>query len=290
VDFQPAEFVKFATVVFLAYSVSKKGEKMASFLFGFVPHLLVIGVLVSLLLAQPDFGTSVILVVMMAVMLFASGARILYLSGFGLLGLLGAAYAIVSSPYRMERITAFLEPWKHRQTAGYQVSESLIAIGSGGLTGRGLGDGQGKLGYVPELWNDFIGTIIAEELGFLGMALLVGLFLTFVWRGFRIAFRAEDAFGRYLAFGLTTLIAIQAGGNLFVVTGLVPPKGLTLPFVSYGGSSMMVTMLSAGILLNIAKREPDWWEETRDERERWWRRKRWERKRKNILERREDLR
>lgn len=284
-SFQPAEVVKVVAVMFLAYSISKKGEKMHKFSIAFVPHLLVVGTMVGLLIMQPDFGTSVILVTMMGVMLFVSGARLFYLSGFGIMGLVAAYYAVVSSPYRLERITAFLEPWEHRQDVGYQISESLIAIGSGGLTGQGLGNGTGKLGYVPELWNDFIATIVAEELGVVGIVILVSLFWVLLWRGFRIAYRARDRFGTYLAFGLTTLIGIQACANLCVVTGLLPTKGLTLPFFSLGGTSVVMVLFATGVLLNISKKAPDWWELNRGEREK----KRWERKRRRILRRREDL-
>ena len=290
VSLQPAEIAKVVTVLFLAYSISKKGEKMYKFTIGFIPHLLIVGGMVGLLLMQPDFGTSVILVTMMGIMLFVSGARLMYLSGFGILGLMGAYYAITSSQYRMERIRAFLDPWQYRQDIGYQISESLIAIGSGGLTGRGLGAGTGKLGYVPELWNDFIATIVAEELGLLGIVVLVALFLVFIWRGFHIAYNARDRFGSYAAFGLTTLVGVQASANLCVVTGLLPTKGLTLPFFSLGGSSIVMTLFASGILLNISRNEPDWWELNRDEREKHRKRKRWERKRDKILNRREDLR
>jgi len=286
---QPAEAAKVVAVVFLAYSVAKKGEKMHEFTIGFIPHLVVVGAMVGLLILQPDFGTSVILVTMMGVMLFVSGARLVYLSGFGILGLVAAYYAVVSSPYRMERITAFLEPWEHRRDVGYQISESLIAIGSGGLTGRGLGEGTGKLGYVPELSNDFIATLVGEELGLMGFVLLAGLFAVFIWRGCRIALAARDRFGTYLAFGLTTLIGIQAAGNLCVVTGLVPTKGLTLPFFSLGGSSLVMGLFAVGVLLNISRREPDWWELNRDEREKRRRQKDWEKRRERILKRRDDL-
>lgn len=286
---QPAEIAKVVVVIFLAYSISKKGEKMTKFTIGFLPHLLIVGLMVGLLLMQPDFGSSVILVTMMGIMLFVSGARLLYLSGFGILGLVGAYYVVASSPYRRERILAFLDPWQYRDDIGYQISESLIAIGSGGLTGRGLGNGKSKLGYVPELWNDFIGTIVAEELGLLGIVVLVGLFLVLVWRGFRIAFQAKDAFGMYLAFGLTTLIGMQAATNLCVVTGLLPTKGLTLPFFSLGGSSIIMTLFAIGVLLNISKRQPDLWEQTREKRERRRRKQRWEKKRERILDRRDDL-
>lgn len=289
VSFQPAEVAKIVVVMFLAYSVSKKGRDMRTFVVGFVPHLLVIGVFVGLLMQQPDFGSSVILLTMMGLMLFVSGARILYLGGFGLLGAAGAFVAITSSEYRMQRIMAFLDPWSHRKDIGYQISESLISIGSGGLMGRGLGNGHGKLGYVPELWNDFIGTIVAEELGLVGIAVLVGLFVVFIWRGIRVAFDARDDFGRYLAFGLVAMLGMQATANLGVVTGLLPTKGLTLPFVSFGGSSMVMALFAVGVILNISRRAPDEWEQTREVREARREERRWRRKKRRILKRRDGV-
>ncbi len=288
-SFQPAEVVKITIVMYLAYSVSKKGDLMERFSVGFIPHLGVVGVMVGFLMLQPDFGSSVILLSMMGMMLFVSGARLFYLGLFAMLGSVGAYIAITSREYRMERVMAFLDPWSYRTGIGYQISESLIAIGSGGLTGKGLGNGHGKLGYVPELWNDFIGTIVAEELGVFGMVLLAGLFCVFVWRGLRIALRATDDFGRYLAFGITALFGLQAAANLFVVTGLAPTKGLTLPFVSFGGSSMIMALFGVGVLLNISKNGPDVWEETREEREALREEKRWTRKRERILKKRDDL-
>lgn len=288
-SFQPAEVVKITVIMFLAYSVSKKGEKMGRFVVGFVPHLMVVGVLVGLLMLQPDFGSSVILIGMMGVMLFVSGAKISYLFLFASLGCIGAYYAVTGSEYRMKRVLAFLDPWSYRTDIGYQISESLISIGSGGLTGVGLGNGHGKLGYVPELWNDFIGTIVAEELGLLGIIVLVVLFAAFVWRGFKIAFECDDEFGKYLAFGITALFAFQAAANLFVVTGLAPTKGLTLPFVSFGGSSMIMALFATGVVLNISKNDPDRWEEAREIREARKHEKKWSKKRERILKRRKDL-
>jgi cell division protein FtsW len=289
-SFQPAEVAKIVAVMYLAYSVSKKGEKMTSFTVGFIPHLFMIGLMVALLMKQPDFGSSVILLSMMMIMIFVSGARTFYLGMFAGLGVLGAYIAVSSSEYRMDRIRAFLDPWSYRQGIGYQISESLIAIGSGGLEGRGLGNGTGKLGYVPELWNDFIGTIVAEELGILGVIVLVGLFGVFLWRGFKIAMNANDKFGAYLAFGITTMFGMQATANLCVVTGLLPTKGLTLPFVSFGGSSLIMAMFATGILLNISRGAPDMWEIHRVEREAERDARRWDKRRDKILRRREDLR
>ncbi len=287
--FQPAEMAKLTAVMFLAYSISKKGKRMGSFTIGFIPHLLIIGGLVGLLMLQPDFGTSVMLVALMMILLFVSGAKLSYLFLVSLAGSVVAYFAISGSEYRVRRILAFLDPWSHRQDIGYQISESLIAIGSAGLSGVGLGEGAGKLGYVPELWNDFIGTIVAEELGLAGIVVVVGLFLFILWRGYRIAFDSVDAFGLYLAFGITSMFGLQAMANLFVVTGMLPTKGLTLPFVSFGGTSIIVGMFAVGILLNISRREPDWWEVRRDEREARKKQKQWKKKRKRILKRRDDL-
>lgn len=289
-SFQPAEFAKLTAAIFLAYSISKKGKRMGSFTIGFIPHLFIIGLMVGLMLLQPDFGTSVILMAVLMIMLFVSGAKLSYLFVFTALGAGGAYFAISAVEYRMKRIVAFLDPFSYRQDIGYQLSESLIAIGSGGLSGRGLGEGSGKLGYVPELWNDFIATIIAEELGIMGIIALLVLFTLLLWRGFRIAFRATDAFGLYLAVGITTTFALQAAMNLFVVTGMLPTKGLTLPFVSFGGSSMIVSLFAVGILLNISKNEPDRWEEKKADRLNRREAKRWQRRKQRILKRREDLR
>jgi cell division protein FtsW len=287
---QPAEIAKLVAVMFLAYSVSKKGTRMGSFTIGFLPHLFIIGLMSGLLLLQPDFGSAVILVAMMMLMLFVSGARLSYLFLFTMTGAVGAYFAISGSEYRMKRILAFLDPWSHRQDIGYQISESLIAIGSGGLAGKGLGSGTGKLGYVPELWNDFIGTIIAEELGIFGVVMLVSLFLIILWRGVAIAFRAHDKFGMYLAFGITAMFALQAMANLFVVTGMLPTKGLTLPFVSFGGTSMIIALFAVGILLNISRNQPDTWEEHQQERQRLKEQKRWDKKREKIMRRRKAVR
>lgn len=277
--FQPAELAKLTMVVVMAYSVAKKGEKMRELVFGILPHVLLVVFMAGPLLMQPDLGTTAILAVMMSVMVFVSGTKLRYLVGLGGIGVGLLAVAILQRPYRIERVTAFLNPWQHQQDAAYQITGSLVAIGSAGLTGRGLGEGEGKLGYVPELWNDFIATLVAEELGLLGIAAVVSLFLVFLWRGYRIAQRVEDPFGTYLAFGITTLIGMQACANLFVVTGLAPTKGLTLPLMSQGGSSLLMTLVGVGILLNISKREPDRWARQRPERERRREKKRLEKKR-----------
>jgi cell division protein FtsW len=249
---QPAEIAKFAWVVYLSYSLAKKREKVATFSVGFVPHLVLCGVLVGLCMLQPDFGSSVLLVFLLFVLLFTAGTKLSYLVGSVLLALPLAYAAIASSPYRMKRITAFLDPWEHRHDVGYQVAESLMSIGSGGLTGLGLGDGRQKLFFLPEAHTDFIFAIIGEELGLLGVALTVVLYAVIIWRGIRASLAAGETFGTYLGLGLTSIIAFQATVNMCMTMGLLPTKGLTLPFVSYGGSSLVVLMGAAGVLLSLS--------------------------------------
>jgi cell division protein FtsW len=252
VSIQPAEIAKVAWVIYLAYSLAKKREKVKSFSIGFVPHLGLAGLLVLLCMLEPDFGSSVSLLFLMFVMLFAAGARLSYIVGMVLAALPLAYIAVASSPYRMKRITAFLDPWANRQGSGYQVAESLMSIGSGGLTGLGLGDGRQKLFFLPEAHTDFIFAIIGEELGLLGVAFLIGLYVVVIWRGLRAALNASEAFGTYLGLGIVSLISFQAVVNMAVAMGVVPTKGLTLPFISYGGSSLIMLMGSAGLLLSIS--------------------------------------
>lgn len=249
---QPAEVAKFSWVVYLAYSLAKKREKVATFSVGFLPHLLLCGLLVGLCMLQPDFGSSVLLVFLLFALLFAAGTKVSYLVGSVLLALPLAYVAIASSPYRMKRVLAFLDPWAHRHDIGYQVAESLMSIGSGGLTGLGLGDGRQKLFFLPEAHTDFIFAIIGEELGLLGVGVLVALYGLIIWRGIRASLAAPETFGTYLGLGLTSIIAVQAAVNMCVAMGLLPTKGLTLPFVSYGGSSLVVLMGAAGVLLSLS--------------------------------------
>jgi len=252
-SFQPAELAKLAFVVYLAHSLSKKREKVRIFSIGFLPHCAVAVILVGLLMLEPDFGSSVTLGLLLFALLFAAGARISWLVG-SLLAALPVAYlAIARSPYRLKRILAFLDPWAHRHDIGYQIAESLMSIGSGGLTGLGLGDGRQKLFFLPEAHTDFIFAIIGEELGLLGTGLVIGLYAIIVWRGIRAAFNASDAFGAYLALGLTCVVGFGACVNLGVAMGVLPTKGLTLPFVSYGGTSLIGSMFAAGVLLSISQ-------------------------------------
>jgi len=251
-SFQPAEAAKVVLVLYLARSLARKKERVRIFSIGFLPHVIVTGVLVALVLLEKDLGTAVILVLLLGTMLFAGGVPVGYLVGAALLAAPVAWKLVAGTPYRMARITAFLDPWQHRDGIGFQIVESLIGIGNGGWLGQGLGEGKGKLFYLPAAHTDFIAAVIAEETGLLGMALLLLLFGVLVWRGLRATFNAPDAFGCYLALGLTILIGAQGLVNLAVVLGLLPTKGLTLPFVSYGGSSLMTMLAAAGILLSVS--------------------------------------
>ncbi len=253
---QPAEFAKFAWVLYLAFSLAKKREKVATFSVGLLPHLAVLSLLVGLCMAEPDFGSSIGLIFLMFALLFAAGAKLSYLIGSVLVAIPIAYHAIASSPYRMQRVLAFLDPWAHRHDVGYQVAESLISIGSGGLLGLGLGDGRQKLFFLPEAHTDFIFAMIGEELGLLGVASVISLYGIIIWRGVRAALYAPESFGVYLGLGITSLIAFQAIVNMCVAMGLVPTKGLTLPFVSYGGTSLAVLMASSGVLLSISASGP----------------------------------
>lgn len=252
VNFQPSELAKIVLVLYLAHSLSRKRDKVRIFSIGFLPHVLVTGLMVLLCLAERDMGTGVIMVLVLFTMLFAAGARVSWLVGGVLLAIPIGWRLIAGTPYRMERWLAYLDPWGHREGAGFQLVESLLGIGNGGWLGQGLGQGKGKLFYLPAAHTDFIAAVIAEEAGLLGIAILLLLFAVLVWRGLRATLRAAEPFGAYLALGLTTLLGGQALMNLSVVFGLLPTKGLTLPFVSYGGSSLMTLLLAAGMLLSVS--------------------------------------
>jgi cell division protein FtsW len=254
-SFQPVEVAKLALLLYLADSLARKREKVKTFTIGFMPHLAVCGLMMALLLKQPDLGSSIILGASTLVLLFIAGAKLSYL----LLALLAATplvyHSIVSTAWRLRRLLAYLDPWQFRRSTGYQITESLISVGSGGLTGLGLGDGKQKLFYLPEAHTDFILSSIGEELGFVGLAAVLVLFLIVLWRGVRAALGAKDAFGTYVAVGLTVMFALQALVNTGVVLGALPAKGLTLPFVSYGGTSLVVSLFFAGIILNVSRAE-----------------------------------
>ena len=254
--FQPVEIAKLALVTYLASSLGRRADQVKAFTVGFVPHLVVCGGMMVLLLAQPDLGSSIVLGAMTLGVLFMAGTRISYI----MLAVLGAApiayHLVVGTPWRMQRFLAYFNPEAYASGEAFQVMQARIALGSGGLSGTGLGDGHQSLGYMPEAQNDFVIAPIGEELGFLGVAAVLALFVIVVWRGVRAALGARDVFGGYLAFGVTLLIAVQVLFNVSVVLGIVPNKGITLPFVSYGGSSLIVMMFLLGLVLGVGRRAP----------------------------------
>jgi cell division protein FtsW len=252
VSIQPAEIAKLAMVLYLSFSLAKKRDKVKSFSIGFLPHCCIAGLMVVLCLKEPDFGTSVALVLILFTLLFAAGAKISYLVGSVLLALPVGYHLVASQPYRMKRLIAFMDPWAHRHDVGYQVTESLMSVGSGGWFGMGLGESKQKLFFLPEAHTDFIFSIIGEELGFVGVLLVLSLFGLLMWRGIRASLNASDPFGAYLALGITVLYGFQSLVNIGVCMGVLPTKGLTLPFISYGGCSLVVCCAAAGILLSVS--------------------------------------
>lgn len=253
-NLQPSELAKFCFIVYLARSIAEKTERMKRFSVGFLPHVLVLIVIMILSLAQPDLGTCIILATLMVMMLFVAGTRMSFILALAFLAAPIVARLIATSSARMDRILAFIDPWSYRFDEGFQTINAMTAFGSGGLTGVGLGAGPQSIGgFLPEAESDFILPIIGEELGFIGVTVVLCLFAILVIRGVTIAWRVRDDFGRFLAFGLTMLLGIQAAINAAVAVGLLPTKGLTLPFVSFGGSSLMVSLLTIGVLLNVSR-------------------------------------
>jgi cell division protein FtsW len=252
-QFTPSELAKLAMVMFLAKVMEVNLDSMRSFTKGILPYLVFIALVCGLIMLQPDLGTAFAIAGTAFFMMLAAGAR---WSHLGLIALSGAgvvAAAIALAPYRMQRFIAFLDPWKYPTDEGFQTIQSLYALGSGGLFGMGLGRSRQKFFYLPEQHTDFIFAILGEELGFLGAFLVICLFLLFAWRGFRIAINAPDTFGSLLATGITTMIVFQAAINIGVVSGALPVTGITLPFISYGGSSLLFTLIGVGFLLNISR-------------------------------------
>jgi cell division protein FtsW len=253
VTLQPAELTKVTIILWLAHSLSKKREKIKTFTVGFLPHLLVTGVLILLCLKQPDFGSSVVLLLLTFTLMFIAGAKTGYILGAIVAALPIAWKLIMGSAYRRRRWEAFINPWAHRHDISYQLVESLMSFGAGGKTGLGLGDSRQKLFFLPEAHTDFIGAIIGEELGFVGVCVLLAAYAFLIYRGVLIALRAEDDYGTYVAFGISTLFSLQVLINLGVAMGALPTKGLTLPLVSYGGTSLCINLAAIGILLAISR-------------------------------------
>lgn len=250
--FQPSEIAKLAVVVFLARTLSAQPQRIKQFFKGFLPPLLAVGIVCGLILAQPDLGTAVTIAACAYLMLLAAGAKESHLVVLALLGIALVVLAAIVEPYRMERLTAFLNPWADPLDTGFQTIQSLYAVGSGGLLGVGLGEGRQKFLYLPEQHTDFIFAVLCEELGFIGASFVLLLFFVFMWRGLKIALKAPDNFGALLAVGITGMVIIQAIINIGVVTGCLPVTGITLPFISYGGSSLTLNLLGIGILLNVS--------------------------------------
>jgi cell division protein FtsW len=251
VTVQPSECAKLGIIIYLSYFLSKKRENIQKFSLGFLPPFIITGTLSFLLLCQPDFGTAFLLMTMLFILLFVAGARLWQLILSLILLVPSGMLLIVNSPYRLKRFLAFRDPWKDPTGSGFQIIQSYNAFGSGGLFGLGLGDGRQKLFYLPEAHTDFIFSVVGEELGLLGVMAIIVLFIVVVFCGISIAMRARDLFGAFLAVGLISLIGVQALLNMGVVMGLLPTKGSTLPFISYGGSSLAVSLVGIGILLNI---------------------------------------
>jgi cell division protein FtsW len=251
ISFQPSEFARFAMIIYLAYSMSKKQEKIEVLSIGFIPHVAVLILFTGLIMIQPDFGSVMILCAVTWIMLFAGGVRITHLLSGLIVIIPPAIYLLQTADYRIKRILSFLDPWKHSSDSGYQVVHSLMAFGSGGIFGSGIGQGYQKLFYLPEPHTDFIFAVIGEELGLLGVLVIVGLYSVIMWRGISIAKKSKDLFGSFVAIGLTSALGLQVFINIGVAMGLLPPKGLALPFLSYGGTSLLVNMACIGILMNI---------------------------------------
>lgn len=250
---QPSEFAKLGMIVFFAHWLSKNQDRMQEFKQGLLPPLAMVTAAVGLIMLEPDLGQSTVLMGTAIIMIFAAGARISHLLGLASLAIPAFVALVVVAPYRLKRIFAFLDPWAYPLDAGYHIIQSLYAIGPGGLMGLGLGRSRQKFLYLPEPQTDFVFSILAEELGFIGGATVLLLFLLLVWRGLRTAITAPDTFGSLLAVGITGMIAVQVIINIGVVTGSMPVTGITLPFISYGGSSLTLMLTGVGILLNISR-------------------------------------
>jgi cell division protein FtsW len=250
---QPSELAKLAAILFTAIILERRMHRVNEIRYSLLPIGLVVGLLVGLILLEPDYGTAVSLLAVTGLMIFAAGLSYRYLAGAVLLSLPALYVILMSADYRRRRLYSFLDPWADPLGDGFQIIQSLIAVGTGGVFGKGLMAGVQKLFYLPEPFTDFIYAVIAEELGLIGASIVLACFCLIAWRGLRVAMRAPDGFGAFLALGLTLMIVVQAFVNMSVVLGLLPTKGITLPLVSNGGSSMLINLLGIGVLLNISQ-------------------------------------
>jgi cell division protein FtsW len=251
-SFQPSELAKLGLIIFLAYFLTKKEEKIRSFSFGFLPTLLLSGVVIALVLKEPDFGGALFLTLIVFFLLFASGVRLIYVFGAFLLIAPVGYYFLMNAGYRYKRLFSFIRPWEDPTGTSFQIVQSFLSFGSGGLFGLGLGEGRQKLFFLPAPHTDFIFSIIGEELGLVGAMIVVLLFFILTLRGIQIGLSLEDRFGAYLALGITLLISLQGLINMGMVLGLLPTKGLTLPLISYGGTSLITNLVGVGILLHLS--------------------------------------
>lgn len=253
VSIQPSELAKLGLVLYMAHSLAKKKEKIKSFRLGFIPYMVILALLLFLLLLQPDLGGAITLGAVAMLMLFVAGTRLSYFVSAIILAMPFLYFLVMNVDYRRRRILAFLNPWDDPTNTGFQIIQSWIAFGTGGLFGNGLGEGKQKLFYLPEAHTDFIFSVIGEELGFAGVLIITAMFLVLVLRGIRAALAAPDDFGKYLAFGVSLLIGLEAFVNFAVVMGMLPTKGLALPFLSYGGTSLVTTLMGVGVLLSVSR-------------------------------------
>ncbi len=250
---QPSELSKLALIIFLAYYLEKRAGEEGDFWRTFLPCGIVTGWLAALIVIEPDFGTAMMLVLIFTIVIYTAGARVLHLAMAAAPALVVAAGLLIFVPWRLKRLVTFLDPWADQQGAGFQVVQSLIAIGSGGSNGLGFAQGKQKMLFLPFAHSDFIFAVIGEELGLVGALTVVAVFALFLWRGVRTALLAPDRFGMLLSLGIVASIVAQALFNISVVLSLVPTKGIPLPFISYGGSSLVPTLAAVGILLNVSQ-------------------------------------
>lgn len=250
---QPSELAKIVVIIFIAALLERRMDRIDEPSHALLPIGVALALIVGLILAEPDLGTAVAVLMIAGVMIFAAGLNYRYLLAGAILSLPAAYVLLMGSDYRRRRVMAFLDPWGDPLGDGYQVVQSMTAVGTGGLTGRGLMGGVQKQFYLPEPHNDFIYAVISEELGLIGATVLLVCFCVITWRGLRTGLRAPDRFGAFLAIGITTMVAFQAFFNISVVLGLLPTKGIPLPFVSYGGSSLLINLVGMGMLLNVSQ-------------------------------------
>ncbi len=250
---QPSEFMKLSLIILVSKYLSNSNKDIKSFFKGIMPVLMVLGVVFLLIMLQPDLGTGMIIILSILSLLFIAGANMKFFFIAGFVGIIGIVILIIIAPYRMDRITSFINPWSDPLGTGFQIIQSLYAIGPGGLFGLGLFNSRQKHFYLPEPQTDFIFSIISEELGIVGILVVAAFFIFILYCGIKISLNTKNLFSKYLSFGMTFQILIQAVMNLMVVVGLIPVTGVTLPFLSYGGSSLLITLCSIGILLNISR-------------------------------------